>query len=432
MQDRSSPLGFDPQYQGNPVARMHPQSKRGSQSPGERSAEHSQSDAAETGGLFPPYVVVACAAIFFWSISMRFVIYNLMPALAADLALSGSMAGILTSSLLLGYTGGSWASGWLPGSRKGRILWGSILSLPAVVAMSFSRELWQLSAAALITGFGVGIYLPLGVALIVEAGGRGKRARYLSFQEVSAALASFGGSAFVAAILFVTDWHTALLMWTVVGVAAVLIFSRVRDEGETGRARGVGHPVPLSLTLVSSVFTYAAATILLAGLIAVLPLIMVRAWDVELSSAASVIGYTRLAGLAGVLISGLRADLWGHRRTLLGFQLLALAGTIAMLVSGYGTAFVLGLVAVAAGASGGIVVLPLVIASAFSPQQRERALAASSGIGGLLGMVISPTLFGVMMDVGMVTGPILVAALATLGAIFATGRIQREGQGAGG
>lgn len=371
-------------------------------------------------GLLPPFVVFACSTVFFWSISFRFVLYNLMPVISADLGLSASMAGIVISGLLLGYTSGTWLAGWLPGSRKGRVLGGVMLTIPAVIAMSYSRELPVLLVSAATAGFGAGIYLPLGVSLIFEAGGRDRGARYMSVQEVFAALASFGGSAYVAVALLWMDWASALLAWCVVGVAAVIVFSRVRSEGESHRVRASAHPVPLGFTLAGSILANVAATILLAGLIGVLPLIMVNAWGVELASAASLIGYTRLAGLAGVVIAGLRADRWGHRRTLYAFQMVSLLGISTMAVAGYGPLFVAGLVAVAAGASGGITLLPIVIASAFSPQQRERALATTSGVGGLIGMVVSPALFGVMLDVGWVIGPMVVSAGAALLAIVAT------------
>jgi MFS family permease len=373
----------------------------------------------------PPYVVWACSAVFFWSISFRFVIYNLMPVIATDLELSDAMAGFALSGLMLGYTAGSWLAGWLPGGRRERILWGTAATLPAVMLMALSRDLVPLVAAAAVAGFGAGVYLPLGIAMIVEAGGRFNRARYLSVMEIAAALASFGGSAFVAVILFWTDWSSALLLWTVVGVAAVLVFSRVRKEPGDAHARGGARAVPLSLALVSSALAYAATTILLGGLIAVLPLIMVRAWGVELSSAAAVIGYTRLAGLAGVLVAGFRGDQWGHRRLLFGFQLLSLSGLVAMFVAGYGAVFTVGLLALAAGASGTITLLPLVIAATFSPQERERALATASGVGGLLGMVLSPALFGMMLEAGLSMGPIVASAVTTALAILATNRIRK-------
>jgi MFS family permease len=376
------------------------------------------------GGLVPPYVVWACSAVFFWSISFRFVLYNLMPVIATDLELSDAMAGIVLSALFLGYAAGSWFAGWLPGSRRSRILWGTVATLPAMAAAALSRDLALLMVAVTGAGFGAGVYLPLGIAMIVEAGGRHRRARYLSTQEVAAGLASFGGSAFVAVILFWMDWSSALLLWTVVGVAAVLVFSRVRDEPGDERAAGGAQTVPLSVALVSSVLVYAATTLLLAGLIAVLPLIMVRAWGVELASAAAVIGYSRLAGLAGVLVAGFRGDRWGHRRMLYGFQALSLLGIVAM-PGGFGPVFTLGLIAVTAGSTGMITLLPVVIASTFSPQERERVLATASGVGGFLGMVVSPALFGLMLEAGLVTGPLVASAVTTALAILVTGRIRK-------
>jgi MFS family permease len=373
----------------------------------------------------PPYVVWACSAVFFWSISFRFVVYNLMPVVATDLGLSDAVAGVVLSGMLLGYTAGSWLSGWMPGSRRSRILWGTAATLPAMVAVALSRDLLPLISAAAVAGFGAGVYLPLGMAMIVEAGGRHHRVRYLSVMEVSAVLASFGGWFFIAVALAWTDWSGAVLLWTLVGVVAVLVFARVREDDGGGHGRAGAHPVRLSLVLASSVAAYATTTILLAGLISVLPLIMVRAWGVEPSAAAAVIGYTRLAGLAGILVAGLRGDRWGLGRVLYGFQALSLVGIFAMVAAGYGAVFTVGLMALAAGSSGTITLLPVAIASAFSPQERERALATASGVGGFLGMVVSPAAFGLMLSAGMPMGPLVVAAVTTALGILVTGRIRK-------
>ena len=393
-----------------------------------RSREESPTEAGDPivldrRSFLPPYAVIACSVVFFWSISIRALIYTLMPAIATELQLSSSVAGIVIATMLLGYSGGSWLAGWLPGSLKARIMGGVALSLPAAAVVSGASNVVVLVCAALLVGFGVGIYIPLGLALLVEVGSRGRKAYYMAFHEGAATLASFCGSLFVAVMLAWTDWRASVLAWCAVGVLALVAFAAVpvRVRAHTGRSGP--ESVPLGLPLVYSSFAYAAGTIMVFGLISVLPLILVRGWGLGQTDAASVVGYTRLAGLIGVLAVALEGDRLGHTRVTLCLQTLSLIGAVAMSLDGYGLTFLVGMMVLAAGATGTITTLPLVIAGAYLGEQRERAMAVASGVGGLLGMVAAPALFGAFVDAQMATGPIVFAAMATLLAILATCRI---------
>jgi len=382
----------------------------------------------ESGGhgssSMPPYAVIACSIVFFWSISVRSLIFAVLPNMAAGLDLSSSAAGVVVSAMLMGYTAASWSAGWLPGSRKTRILVGVLLSIPAAVLFSIAPNYGLLLLSGVLLGAGLGVYLPLGLSLMVEVGNStGRKGYYLGFHEASATLATFGGSAVVALFLLWTDWRGAILVWTLVGVLAALAFGLGRDAGGDKTRHAAGAQIPLDFRIVLSVFVYGVGVLLVTGLISLLPLIMVRAWGLGESEAAVILGYTRLAGFAGVVLVGMVADRWGHCRVLVGLQLLGMVGCLAMSVGGFGLQFLVGTVVLAAGASGNIALLPAATAAAFEPAQRERAMAISNSMGGVIGMVGSPALFGVMMDAGYATGPILFSAAAALLAALATIRL---------
>lgn len=383
-------------------------------------------------GLLPPYGVLACSAVFFWSLSVRALIYTLMPTIAADLRLSSSLAGTALAGLLLGNSMGNWVAGWLPGSRKRRVMVAILVSLPVAVLMSAVHDFWALLVASAALGLSLGIYLPLGLSLVVEAGGADRKARYISVHETGATLASFSGSVFVALSLPWTDWRTSVLLWCGVGVISLVAFARVPDrDGSTSRWQGF-HRLPLDRRLLYSCVSFVASTMLLAGLVSVLPLIMVRAWGVDPTHAASVVGYTRLGGLVGVAVAGVWADRRGHGTVLRALLLLGLAGCLAMSLDGYGPLFLAGMAATAAGAGGIVTVLPAVVAEAYPVGQRDRALGTSIGVGGLVGSVASPPLFGFLLDAGLPTGPLVVAAATTLLGIVATGRLAtRRADGTG-
>ena len=371
-------------------------------------------------GLLPPYGVVACSVVFFWAISLRALVYTVMPTVAADLNLTSSAAGMVIASMLLGYGTASWFAGWLPGTRKARVLGGIALSIPSAVILATAPNVGVLLFASVLTGLGIGVYLPLGISLIIELGGSNRRARYVAFHEVAATLASFVGSAIVAVTLTVTDWHGSILVWCLVGGVALVTFALIKDEGGKLARRGSGQRVPFNRALIFATVTYAVGATVVSGLISVLPLIMVRGWGLDQGYAASVTGYTRLAGLIGVAIAGLLADRWGHFRIVFFLQLFAVAGAAAMALGGDGPFFVVGTAVMAIGASGNIVLIQVVMTSAFPPAQRQQALATATGIGGLTGLVLSPALFGALVDAGLPSAPMLVVVAAVIVMILAT------------
>ena len=371
-------------------------------------------------GFLPPYGVFACSVVFFWVISLRSLVYTVMPTVAADLNLSSSAAGMVIASMLLGYGVASWFAGWLPGSRKARVMGGIVLSIPSAVMLATAPNVGVLLLASVLTGLGIGVYLPLGLSLIIELGGTSRRARYVAFHEVAATFASFIGSAVVAVALTLTDWHGSILAWCLIGVAALVVFALIKDETGSLARRASGQRVPFNRPLVLATVIYAVGATLVSGVISVLPLIMVRGWGLDQGYAASVTGYTRLAGLVGVAIAGLFADRLGHFRIVFFLQLFAVVGAAAMALGGDGPLFVLGTAVMAIGASGNIVLTQVVMTSAFPLAQRQQALATATGIGGLTGLVLSPALFGALVDAGLPSAPMLVVVASTIVMILAT------------
>lgn len=363
----------------------------------------------------PPYPVIACSTVFFWSISIRSLIYAMMPTIADDLHLSSSVAGLVIADTLLGYCLGSWFAAWSPLCRKNTIVVGVIASLFGAAFFSLGGNMATIIGAGFVIGLGTGIYLPLGLTLVVDAGGANRKGYYLSIHELAASFASFTGASAVALLLLWADWRGSIRIWCIVGLIAVSILALMQDKGEIARAKRRGSPsVPVDLKLFKLSVVYAVSTLLVMGLISLLPLIMVRAWSVPQAEAASVVGSTRLAGATGVIAVGIIVDRWEFRRVLLGLQSLCLVGCLAMVIGGYGLLFQIGMAVMALGASANIGLVPGMIAGAYPAVQRQQAMALSNAAGGFLGMVASPALFGVLLDWGFSTGPLVLTAAAIL------------------
>jgi predicted MFS family arabinose efflux permease len=369
----------------------------------------------------PPYAVIACSVLFFWSISIRYLVYAMMPTIADDLRLSSSVAGLVIAGSLFGYCVGSWLAAWSPLCRKRTIIAGAFASLLGAALFPLSGSLTSIMVMGFVIGVGTGVYLPLGLTLLLEAGGSTRKGYYLSIHEMSASIASFTGASAVALLLQWTDWRGSILLWCIVGLIATFSFMLMQDKGEVPRMeKRSSFSVPIDLKLVKLLSIYAASTLVVMGLVSLLPLIMVRAWGVPQTEAASLVGSTRLAGLAGVIAVGFIADRWEFRSVLLVLQSFCLVGCLAMAFGGYGLLFQLGMAVMALGASANIGLVPGVIAGAYPAGQRQQAMAISNSVGGFMGMVASPALFGILLDWGFATGPLVLTAAAALLMLFLT------------
>jgi MFS transporter, DHA1 family, inner membrane transport protein len=373
-----------------------------------------------------PYAVIACSIMFFWIISLRAYLFTVLPTIAADLGLSPSAAGALIGLTALSYCLVVWAAGFLPGRRKRVIQIGTFVSLLAMAGVALAPGAVGLYGAAILAGAGSGVYLPLGLAIVVEASRHGQRSRNMSVHELMAAGGYFGGAGFVALALPALSWREATLAWTLVGVAAWLALLFLRDEGSARRPEGGRAPLPLDGLLLASAVIFGTCQLLLAGLISVLPLLLVEGWTVPQAEAAAVVSWSRLAGVIGILIVGATGDRWRPETVARGFFLLALASTLAMVLLPYGLPFVGAIFVLSAAASGAVVLVSVVVAQAFSPDLRARALSVTSGASGIVGLAVLPAVFGAFIDFGLVAAPFVVSAIASLAAAILVGRVGRR------
>jgi len=374
-----------------------------------------------------PYAVVACAVLFLWVISLRTYLATVLPTIAADLDLSVGLAGALISVLALGYCLAVWGVGFLPGSRKRRVLLGALFSLACAVAIALAPGPAAIFAAFLATGLGLGCYLPLGLAIIVEVSPPGRQARNMTLHELMATAGFVSGSGYVALALPALTWRQATLVWLLVGVVGCIAFALLRDAPQAARPRHAGEgTLRLNGTLLACVAVLAIAQLLVSGLGAVLPLIMVEVWRVGQGETAVVLGAARLAGPIGIAVAGLYGDRLGPANLTRVFFLLALACMAGLTLLAYGPALIATIFAMNVAASGGIMLASLAVAQVYRGPGRERALSVTSGVSGLLGMVAAPALFGYIVEQGLGQAPFVLMAIGLALASLLLGILARQ------
>lgn len=368
-----------------------------------------------------PFAVIACSVVFFWVISLRAFLFTIVPTIAADLGLSPGEAGLLIGATSLAYCLIVWAAGFIPGTRKQVILAGTVISLLGMAAVALSPGPYALFASAVLAGAGSGVYLPLGLAIIVDYSAPHRRARNMSLHEVMASAGYFFGSGFVAVALPALSWREATLAWTLVGVVGLLAVAFLRDNVRSRQGAADGAGLRLDATLAASVVVFASSQVLVSGLVSVLPLIMVSGWSVGQTEAAAVVSWSRVAGLVGIGIAGISGERWRSATVVRAFFVVAALVAGLLGVVPYGGAFVVGVFVLSAASSGAVMLVSIVVAEAFPVPVRGRALSVANGISGIFALAVLPSVFGGFVDQGLASAPFIVSALTSAAAAVLIG-----------
>lgn len=354
-------------------------------------------------------VVLACAVMFFWSVSFRSVFFSLVPEMASEFHLSPTEAGFLVSTFFSGYGIAVWIAGYVPGSRRSIIGLGFGLSIVAILIFYLTKITFLLYLFGPIGAFGVGLYLPRGLSLISEFSTAGTRGRNMSIHEIAANLALMLGPLFAGFGIAHFGWRTSYLLWGLIGISTLALLGIVRefcsgcpDSGpvlakEARRESSIAGII-LKEKFFLFVLAFTSIFLLIMGFISVLPILMVNAWGVDSSYAASFVGATRFVAVLGLFFSGALSDRFGRRPVFLSIFLVAFIFTALMTFGGPGILFTISVVAMTAAAGGATPVFYAALAEYYPDSVREKAMGLVSGTASLCSQVGFPALLGFLID----------------------------------
>ncbi|MEW5920857.1 MAG: MFS transporter [Bacillota bacterium] len=376
----------------------------------------------------PNYILFACWLMFFWSTTVRAVFFTVVPAISFSLDFTAAQSGILLGVFFLGYASAVWISGFVPGSRKSVVIGGAILSIVAFMLLSSLKSFPLFMIVAPLSSFGVGLYVPRGISLITEISHFSNRGRNMSLHEVASVAGLVLGPLFVSFTLQKYFWENIFLLWAVVGVFALIIFSgiMVTNEVPQKKAESLGQLIHGSkfiylILITSSMF------VLLVGLISILPTLMVHSWNIQPEYAASFVGWTRVAALAGLFGAGITSDYFGRLRLLsllLGVSFVLL---VIMAISGFNLIFTFCVVALAITSAGAPPVFFAALAENYSESSRDKIVGMVSGTGSILGVACAPAIFGFLIENFAPWMTFLVTAIIVLCGWLSTYRLRNMG-----
>ena len=359
--------------------------------------------------------------LFYLNFVSRILLSPLAPVMEAELGYTHAGTGSLFLLTSLGYFFGLFASGALS-SR-----WTFTQTIQLSVAgfglclmfLAFSRNYWQIAVLVTVLGFMAGLYLPAGMAKLMELIPPAHWGKGLSVHELGPNCAFFIVPLQVEILLRFLDWHQVLLAQGVLSLGIVVAHRLYAGQGGS---RGVAPQLSTFTAFFRQknfwqlVLLFGLGVGSTIGIYSMLPVYFIDQ-GIERDLGNSMLSASRLLSLPVVLIGGWLTDRIGVRRSLLmtlitGGLLTALIG----MLHGYWL-FV------------PVFLQPLFVVCFFPPvfkalalsvpaELRNQAIAYTVPFGFLLGAGVAPLLLGMLGDAGLFQ-----AAFIGLGCLMAAGSL---------
>lgn len=361
--------------------------------------------------------VLGCVATMFWNVSLRALLFSLIPVIARDLDLSSFKAAAFVIAANLGYVVAVWFSGRLGGPPRRVIITGALIALGSLLATAFVEGYVPLLAAIIAMCFGTGLYMPKGLFLLSEVTEVNERGRYLSFHELGAMGAFVVGPLVAGLALSRMGPIHVLLAWggsTTLVILVLMAFvpnpARYPTPSVGGkRTAGDG-------ALWGFVFTGGAIFSILGGLFSILPVILVDKAGLDPKAAAYYVGAVRIAGMMGPLIAGPVSDLLGRSSVMAGLLGLSAASLGVAAFSGYGATFWTSVTITVIAISGAPTAFFASVTEYYRRRVQDGVVGTVASLSNGAGMVVAPLVLAALLErstSGTVFGA--VAIIAALG-----------------
>ncbi len=296
---------------------------------------------AGEGSLRRNVGVLAGGFLAFFSLNILNTSYSIVMALIkADLALTYTMSGALTSVYFVGYAIGQVPWGALAdriGSR--RVMVASILGIAvSTILFGFAQGFWQAALARLVAGLlGAGVFVP-GVRLVSGWFPPEERGTALGILSIGGSVGLITSSTLSPYIATIIGWRATIMGIGLLGLTlTAVLWMTLKDNEAEERTGGDGD----LRDVLSDRSFWALGAIQMARLganyafIAWLPLLLQEEFGMSLVAAGAAFSFFNVAGMVANPLGGIISDRLGERIVLLvSFAVLAVSTFAFTLVKG--------------------------------------------------------------------------------------------------
>ena len=369
----------------------------------------------------PPLLLLT--SIFFVNFLARIVLAPLMPAVESDLGLSHAEAGSFFLLVSLGYFTTILASSFITSrlTHKQTIISSNIALGFALLVTSFSTGLWGMRLGLIMVGMAAGPYIPSSIATLTTLIKSRDWGKAISIHELAPNLSFVLAPLVCEAVLYWFSWRTVFM---VLGITAFLLAGVFARFGRGGEFHGefVGYASihkffsKPSFWIMVVLFSLGISSTL--GVYTMLPLYLVTDHGMERNWANTLIGLSRIAGVATTLVGGWATDRIGPKQILRVVFLMT--GLLTIFIGFASSSWIS--VAVFLQPPVAVCFFPAGLAAlsmVSSPKERNIMVSLTVPIAFLMGGGASPTLIGFVGDVSSFgPGIALVGGLILAGTIF--------------
>jgi NNP family nitrate/nitrite transporter-like MFS transporter len=259
--------------------------------------------------------------IFLLNFTARIVIAPLMPVIEENLGLSHSQAGSLFLLITVGYILTVTASGFVSSRLNHRktILLSAFLVGLALLFISLVQSLWAIRAGLLGLGMAAGLYLPSGIAMLTSLVSSRHWGKAVAVHELAPNLGFVIAPLLAEAFLPFISWRGVLAFLGFLSVVLGLVFARF---GRGGEFKGESpNPKAFKTLLYNPSFwvmvaLFGAGISCSLGIYSMLPLYLTAERALDRGLANTLVGLSRITGVATAFVAGWATDRIGPQRTL--------------------------------------------------------------------------------------------------------------------
>ena len=281
------------------------------------------------------WMVLILSGGMFLNLLVRTVFSPLLLSIEGDLGISHKEATQFFLLISAGYSAGMLVSGYVSSkiTHRGTVALAIFTGGVCLIIISFLHSLHLIRFLLFLTGGGLGLYLPSGLAMIRETVGERSLGKAFSIHEIGPNFSLILAPVFAQAFVTKATWRTGIAMIggvCILYAAALLVLLRGLDGRGEGLTLKNLKDILLSSRFWIMVLFFCLAIGATLGVYSVLPTYLVVERGMPLHTVNNYIGISRISGIAAIFLIGLLTDKFGVKSVL--FFIIALSGVTTVLL----------------------------------------------------------------------------------------------------
>jgi MFS transporter, NNP family, nitrate/nitrite transporter len=344
---------------------------------------------------------------FFWSLwyinfSTRTILSPLLPLIEDELSIDHGLAGSIFAFMSVGYTASLLLSGALSsriGYKRSMAVGLTVLSL-SLFGLHYAPGYKSLAVTCLFIGLGAGVYLPCVIPLLTAAFDRNHWGKVIAFHDTAASLSILSVPLLVVFGLQFLQWRSLFSVLGIATLLGLLCFFILSPDVPLAERNSTGLLCIIrrrDFWIMSILWIFAAACTL--GIYNMIPLFLVKGNQIPLQTANTILGLSRTGGFVAVMLAGFLADKFGVKKVLFSVLLITGLSTAALAFAPPFAPLITILIIQATVSPAFFPVALAAISRMTGFTERSTFTGATSAVGAVFGLGLTPAALGAIADV---------------------------------